>query len=547
MAKRRRGLIVAAALAAGLVGLLLTLGRRRQEEPPRPVVKMSLLRRWSETLRLLLGLRPHDFRAAGTLVASMFPGRLFFVRWLRFVGWAANQMLWVIPDALVETTFADPLSRTSIWLDETNPLQNHPWRDDPAAALPPEVDVLVIGAGFTGAACAYHWAKQQPEEKQMAVLEMADPAEGASGACAGLVVMGRYFALVQRTVRRHLEKTRRDLTPTQRDQLAHQFAAVYAQGAYKNAAMVEETVRAEGFDCGYVRRGWIQAVDREDQDALQAGIAVGQAVGYADRESLAPDAVLEEGGMRVDAPAAYSPGAATFHPARWVWSLLQRALRQPGVQLFTRTEVLEVIDAGDLYVVRTNRGVVTARHIINATESFTGRLHPEWQALITPVQTQGAFASGGPASMPPGIALSSTRGFFLRPTDSAGVLFGSDETHLAPLQAGRNQPSRFITKFVLGEMTRYLGVSRQRVTHEWSATAGFTLDEYPVVGLLDGKRQYVIGGMCGSGTGVSFNAARHVVQQILGLDGPDDYPATYFAPSRLLDPENHPWPPVEGE
>jgi hypothetical protein len=26
---------------------------------------------------------------------------------------------------------------------------------------------------------------------------------------------------------------------------------------------------------------------------------------------------------------------------------------------------------------------------------------------------------------------------------------------------------------------------------------------------------------------------------------PDDYPPAYFAPSRLLAPENHPWPVIE--
>ena len=53
------------------------------------------------------------------------------------------------------------------------------------------------------------------------------------------------------------------------------------------------------------------------------------------------------------------------------------------------------------------------------------------------------------------------------------------------------------------------------------------------------------GGMCGSGTAVSFNSARHVVQQILQLEGPDDYPAAYFAPTRVLDPHNHPWPEID--
>jgi len=66
-----------------------------------------------------------------------------------------------------------------------------------------------------------------------------------------------------------------------------------------------------------------------------------------------------------------------------------------------------------------------------------------------------------------------------------------------------------------------------------------------MVGVLDGKRQYIIGGMCGSGSAVHFNGARHIVQQILGLDGPDDYPGEYFSPTRLLDPQSHIWPSID--
>jgi hypothetical protein len=52
--------------------------------------------------------------------------------------------------------------------------------------------------------------------------------------------------------------------------------------------------------------------------------------------------------------------------------------------------------------------------------------------------------------------------------------------------------------------------------------------------------------MVGSGSNVSFNAGRCVVNRILGLiDEPDDYPPALFAPPRVLDPQNHPWPKAE--
>ena len=44
----------------------------------------------------------------------------------------------------------------------------------------------------------------------------------------------------------------------------------------------------------------------------------------------------------------------------------------------------------------------------------------------------------------------------------------------------------------------------------------------------------MVGGMAGSGSGVSFKRARHVVHKILGIQGPDFYPEEYFSPKRLM-------------
>jgi glycine/D-amino acid oxidase-like deaminating enzyme len=469
----------------------------------------------------------------------MFPYDGFLIRWARFVAWATHQVFCIIPDALTTVSFANPVSRTPIWLAEGNPFANYPWSSQPEAKLPEEVQVAVIGAGFTGAACAYHWAKYGTDT--MVILEMNDPASAASGSNEGLIVMGRYFAMVKGTVRKHLDRTRADLTPAQRDKLASQFAAAYAKSAYKNADLIEETIAGEGYDCDYARNGWIQVVDEEDQAALEESVHLGQAAKFDDWTTIQPDDALRLAGIPLDNPAGFSQGAAHFHPAKWVWSLLKTALEGPWVGLFTRTQAIRVQDAGDHYLVHTTRGPIKARFVISATESFTGLLHKQYRDLIDPVQTQSAFAEGGSPSMQPDIGYSCKRGFFGRSTHPHGVLFGSDATHLSYHEAGRNRPSRFITNFLIGELHKYFGRSSLHVTHEWSSTAGFAADEFPVVGLLDGKCQYIIGGMCGSGTAVSFNGARHVVQQILGLDGPDDYPAQYFAPTRLLAPEEHPW------
>lgn len=497
-------------------------------------------------LGLLCGLRKHDFRAAATWINTMSPGVSPIARFFNFVHWSLRQMWCEIPDALGASTFARNVSRTPIWLADGNPLENHPWATNSEASLPQHAHVVVIGAGFTGGALAYHWSRRAAvdPDRKLAVLEMGEAASGSSGRNEGLVVMGRYCQMVRNTVLKHLPRVRPDLSESDGQQLAEQFAVAYCRAAYRNGDLIEQTIHREHFDCDYARQGWVQARDPDQQDALAESVRTALETGLTDWTSITPDEVKRRTGMTVTHNAGFSIAAASFHPAKWVWSLLKTALRSNNVQFYSRTKVQKVELVGEEYHVHTTRGVIRARYVVNATESYTPLLHPQFHDRILPTQTQAASGDGGPVTMQPHVGISGSRAFFGKHHDK--VMVGSDATRVPDREAGRIQPSRFITKFLLVEMRRYFGPNRYHITHEWSGTVSYTPDEYPIVGLMDGHRQYIIGGMAGSGTGVSFNAGRCVVNRILGLtDEPDDYPPEYFAPTRLLDPQQHLWPKLE--
>jgi len=499
--------------------------------------------RFKVMARLLCELRKHDFRAARTWIDTMYPRVSVVTRLIRFVCWSLRQMWCDIPAALRCATFARPVSRTPVWLADGNPLENHPWSRDADATLPQRADVVVIGAGFTGGALAYHWSKRATTDssRKMVIVEMGEAASGSSGRNEGLVVMGRYCHMVFKTVLDYLGRLRAHWPDTLRRQLARQFAVVYCKAAYRNADLIEQTVKNEGFDCDYVRQGWIQARDADQQALLAESVQMALDTGTTDWTTITPIEVERRTGMRVTHNAGFSLAAASFHPAKWVWSLLQVALTSAQVEFYSRTRVARVEDMGEEYRIHTSRGVILARHVVNATESYTPLLHPQFHDRILPTQTQAASGAGGPTAMKPHVGISGTRAFFGK--HGGMVMVGSDATRVADHEAGRIQPSRFITKFLLGEMRRYFGEYRYRVTHEWSGTVSYTPDEFPIVGLMDDKRQYIIAGMAGSGTAVSFNAGRCIVNRILGItDEPDDYPPEYFSPKRLLDPDKHTWP-----
>jgi len=514
------------------------LNEHNQPEP------LSVLSRIRVGLGLLAGLRKPDFQAARAFIKVRYAGGLFPWNWCRFLGWSLRQMFVVVPEAAGCLSIAGDVSRTPMWLLDENPLANHPWNDTPDAQLPAEVDTVVIGAGFTGAALAYHWSRTAPPERNMIVLEMDDPASGSSGRNEGLVVMGRYFKMVHDTVFANLTCVRTDLLPADQSQLAEQFADRYCRAAYRNAEMIDRTIREKSFDCDYVRAGWVQAREADGQTGLDESVTMAIESGWTDWKAITPKEVAVRSGMRVEHNAGFSVAAASWHPAKWVWCLLQAAIARSNVALFTQTKVTNVEDDKQGYLIRTSRGSLRARHVVYATESYTPVLQPQFHDAILPVQEQAASGEGGPEGMRRHVGISGS--WFFAGRYGSRVLFGSGGARLRDNEAGVNRPSRFLTRFVAAELKRHFGPYRLNMTNEWSGTVGYTPDEYPIVGCLDGKGRYIIAGMCGSGSGVSFNGGRCVVNRILGqTDESDDYPEAYFSPGRLLDPANHRWPVIE--
>ncbi|MDP7578051.1 MAG: FAD-dependent oxidoreductase, partial [SAR202 cluster bacterium] len=377
----------------------------------------------------------------------------------------------------------------------------------------------------------------------MVVVEMNEAASGASGRNEGVVVMGRFFSYVKEMMLDDLLETRPDLTNDERVELAQKFAEKYVRAAYKNADMIEKTIRKEKYEVEYIRAGWVENFD-DRQDYIDESIKESEDFGFDDWTKLSPREVQEISGIEAKKYNGFSKSAATWNPAKWVWALLSTAILSDKVSFFSNTRVDEIADNGNNYAVHTTRGTIQTKYLINATESYAANLHPQFIDKLWPLQTQAAFAEGGPSTIKQGVAMGGANSWFGK--HQGGIFMGSDGTRVHHTRAGYINPSRFITKYIISDIQDSFVHSPMHVTREWSCTAGFTKDEYPIIGLIDGKRQYIIAGMCGSGSSVHFNGARHVIQKILGIQSQDDYPEEFFSPTRILEPKSHKWPSLDG-
>lgn len=130
-------------------------------------------------LGLLIGLRWRDIESALRFMNGRYPQNSRVVRLLKFMNWSLDVMWRQIRDSEPWVELPGTISRTPYWLTAENPIADHPWATNRGAALPEREEVVVVGAGFGGAAVAYHWSKHGAAP--LVILERNQAASGSAG------------------------------------------------------------------------------------------------------------------------------------------------------------------------------------------------------------------------------------------------------------------------------------------------------------------------------------------------------------------------------
>jgi len=239
----------------------------------------------------------------------------------------------------------------SLWLDR---LEGDPLHPRPALPGPREVDVAIVGAGYTGLWTAYYLRRADPGIR-VAVLEREVAGFGASGRnggwCSAFMAMNRE-QLARRAGRGAVIALQRELFDT-----------------------VDEVGRVagrEGIDCRYTKAGTLQVAASPVQLArLEAGIRHARAWGMGpDDQRLLGRAEAER---RVRAAgllgAAFTPHCAALDPARLVRGLAE-VVEGLGATIYETTPVTRIRPGR----VDTSRGPVRAEIVVRATEGYTATL-----------------------------------------------------------------------------------------------------------------------------------------------------------------------------
>jgi glycine/D-amino acid oxidase-like deaminating enzyme len=390
------------------------------------------------------------------------------------------------------------------------------WHDTAADPLEPgphlpediDVDVAIVGGGFTGLWTAYYLRMADPGLR-VAVLEREIAGFGASGRNGGWC-----SALFPAS----LAKLSR---------MAGRPAAIAMHKAMQ--ATVDEVGRVtsqEGIDCHWSKGGTIQLARSAPQlERARAEVAHAREFGFGD-DDLRLLSAGEASGMLAATGVlggTYTPHCAAIHPARLARGLAA-TVRRRGVALYERTEVTS-IEPGRL---RTRHGTVRADNVIRATEGYTAGL-PGLHRVFAPVYSLMIATERLPQRSLDQIGLAHRATF----GDLRHVIIYGQRTADGRLAfGGRGAPYHLGSKIraefdrvpaVFAALRRALGdlfpvLADVQVTHAWGGPLGVARDWCPSAGFDRASGLGWAGGYVGDGVGTANLAGRTLADLVLGRD-----------------------------
>ncbi len=431
-----------------------------------------------------------------------------------------------------------PVNSEPFWSLYSHPLKHYRSRPQ----LPAEADVVIVGAGLTGASAAYHLRKEA-RNLRVIVLERGSPAGEASGRNAGHFELlpensvGTYDGLA----RERLNFLCRCYPDIPREVLrveAERQASVVFSFAVRNRDRLKQIIADEQVACDFSPRGWLYMAhtEREEQvicEEVQSAGAQDQRVEAWSRMKIRQEFGFERGFM-----GRFVPGDGTYHPAKFVYGVLQVAVNG-GVELYTGVRVRNVRGASDgRHTVETSEGAIVARRVIVATNAFTRELFPELSA-IRPAQSQISLTEFAPDRCR-GRLVTSDEGpvYFNQPREGAReglapLLFGGGKDRpLSNPSSRRRSPKVHARLLELRE--RYFPELKNRpFSSEWIGPIALTPDQVPAVGFL---KPGIIVAAGFNGYGGTYCAAAGEAAAAMAVSGtvPDWLPEDVFSPQRLL-------------
>ncbi|MCT9821273.1 FAD-binding oxidoreductase [Microbacterium sp. W1N] len=393
-----------------------------------------------------------------------------------------------------------------------------------------DVDVAIVGAGYTGLWAAYYLKTLQPDLR-VAVLERRFAGFGASGRNGGWLT---------------------NSVTGGREQYGPEGGARQQRAMNETVAEVVRVAAAEGIDADIRLGGELNVARTPAQQArLAAWFRAESAQPHTDVELWGPRQTAEHVRVAGATGGIWHPHCARIHPAKLVRGLAA-AVERLGVPIYEQTTVTAV-EAGRAV---TDRGVVRAAAVLRATEGFTADLRGEHRTWL-PMNSSLVVTAPLPAAVwdEIGWADAATLGdlahvyMYAQRTADDRIAFGGRGVpyrYGSRVDGDGRTPERTVRALTKLLREFFPGAAQVPVEHAWSGVLGVPRDWAATVGFDRATGLGWAGGYVGTGVATTNLAGRTLADLVLGRDTDLVHLPWVGHRARAWEPEPLRWLAVQG-
>ncbi|ORM70284.1 NAD(P)/FAD-dependent oxidoreductase [Pantoea rwandensis] len=394
-----------------------------------------------------------------------------------------------------QAIFTEDFKASPYWWDQWQP------QDASPADVPRQSEYVIIGAGYAGLCCALTLAQHG---KQVVVIEAGLPGEGAStlsgGQVTGGINVGKTMSS-KKAIRQNNEQHKQQML-------------LEAANGYR---FLEDLIAQHHIACDYRQTGRLAAAwIPQHLESWKKRLPLLNQVSQIQARILTREELRAE----LDSPA-YHGGvlierAGLLNPARYYAGLLS-TVRAAGVVICSRSPVSQIQKQGAQYQVISERGTVSARQVIIATNGYTGPEMAHLRSRIVPVTSHQIATEALPAELRQTL-IPNQRGvaetqrvthYFRYSPDGSRLLFGGRARFYA---LDRQQSARVLHQHLTQRFPQLRDI---KISHSWGGKVAVTLDYLPHIGQTPQGCFYAVG--C-NGSGVTMMSwlghrlARHLIE-----------------------------------
>jgi glycine/D-amino acid oxidase-like deaminating enzyme len=390
-----------------------------------------------------------------------------------------------------------------------------------------DVDVVIIGAGYTGLSCALHLARDHGIKAH--ILEANQTAWGCSGRNAGFI----------------LKSSGRKTYSEMQSQWGEQVMRGIYDEMNEGVALVKSFI-AEGIDCDEQPPGYLKVAHKPSmmKTLIAQAELQQQRFGY-DVQILSQAEVREQYMDDHNAFGAirYQDGFG-LNPLKLAWGY-QRLAQQSGVTVHTGTPVIQWHHQRNKQQLVTPKGVINAQKVVIATNGYTpkgfhqlidGRTLPVLsQIIVTKPLTEQQIAK---ANIRTNNVVMDTRAlkYYYRKLPDNRLLFGGRGAI-----TGKEAENPYYAKRLLKVLkTSFPMLTDLAIDYAWSGWICVSLDDMPHIYQNKEQSIFYAMGYCGSGVSFSVQAGKRLAQKVAEQSVPhlplyqQHLPKFPFAPLRRI-------------